>query len=40
MYLTEKKDSIWTRIENDCDIDELIYGAPTPTTPEDSASDR
>lgn len=42
MFATEKKKSIWTRIEHDCDIDELIYGDNPCTELEvdDASSDR
>ncbi len=43
MTLTnEKKKSVWTRLEIDCDIDELIYGDVPTREPEheENASDR
>lgn len=41
MNLYDKKESIWTRLESDCDIDELIYGCNVATADTDEkASDR
>lgn len=36
----EKKDSIWSRIQKDCDIDELIYETAPLDDSEEKASDR
>ncbi len=38
--LNEKKESIWNRLENDCDIDELIYDAHPTHEVEEKVSDR
>lgn len=40
MFYKEKKESVWTRLENDCDIDELIYDVQTNQEAEEIASDR
>lgn len=29
IFYENKKKSIWSRIEHDCDIDDLIYGSHT-----------
>lgn len=41
IFYENKKKSIWTRLEHDCDIDELIYGTHTPEEEcTDDGSDR
>lgn len=41
-FATEIKNSIWSRLDQDCDIDELIYGNDHSREPqqEDNASER
>ncbi len=37
---TEKKESIWTRLQVDCDIDELIYDTQVSKEVDENTSDR
>lgn len=40
IFYENKKKSIWSRIEHDCDIDELIYGTTADDDEKDEASER